>query len=214
MAKVWVYCWDHQRGGEGAHWGHSSLQVEGGSYISWWPQAANRDYMVDKDKNPTLAKILGKFIGTTNIYKVTHRCNANYQQDITAEGRPADFIAEIADGVLASQAIQRWWTGYAYEAASYHSIKKNCSTTVIRALRAGGSDAACGKVGAWDFFDKRRGWEPPDIISYLRRMKREQGDRVNLNGTAMQSASTVVTPQGTMRMCEVHGEPLLECTQC
>ena len=215
MAKVWVYCWNHQRGGDGAHWGHSSLQIESGPYISWWPQAEGRDYLVDQKKNPRLASFLGSIIGTTNVYTVKHRCNVNYQQDITAEGgRGADFLAEVATGVLNTTAIERWWTGYQHEAASYHVIKKNCSTTVIRALRAGGSDAACGKTGAVDFFDKRRGWEPTDIISYMRRMYRAQGSKVDLQGTAMAAASVVITPQGSVNMCEVHGEPLMSCSKC
>ena len=93
----------------------------------------------DAKKNPTLAKIMRKFIGTTNVYKVKHRCNTTLQADVTQEGRPADNVIEMANGVLDTDKIALWWRGYAYETASYHTIKKNCSTTVIRALRAGGA---------------------------------------------------------------------------
>ena len=216
MAKVWVYCWDHVRAGEGASWGHSSVQIEAGAYISWWPQASGRQYAVDQGKSPTLAKILRKFIGTTNVYKVTHRCNTSLQADVTQEGRPADDVIEIADGVLDTQKMSLWWTGYAYETASYHTIKKNCSTTVIRALRAGGSDKLLGKKTI-DFFSKQSGWEPTDIMAYLRQMNRALGDaKVNLRGMAANTPprrNSMVEGTG-VAMCEAHGEPLLTCGMC
>ena len=96
MAKVWVYNWNHVRGGEGAQWGHSSLQVEAGVYISWWPQSNDRQYVADKTKSPFLAKIVSGIYGTSNVYKVQHRCNPSYQADVTAEhGRSADTVVEI-----------------------------------------------------------------------------------------------------------------------
>lgn len=217
MAKVWVYCWDHVRGGEGASWGHSSLQIEGGAYISWWPSSDEpRNYTVDAKKNPTLAKIMRTFIGTTNVYKVKHRCNPTLQADVHQEGRAADDVIEIAEGVLDTHKISLWWKGYEYEKASYHTIKKNCSTTVIRALRAGGSDKAMKTVSV-DWFSKRGGWEPTDILAYLKQMNRALGDaKVNLRGQAATTPprrNSMV--QGTgVAMCEAHGQPLLSCTDC
>ncbi|MGG5809074.1 hypothetical protein [Falsiroseomonas sp. CW058] len=226
MGKVWVYNWNHVRGGEGAAWGHSAIQVEGGAYISWWPESENRQYMVDKSKNPKLAAFLGKVIGTTNIYKVRHRCHTSYLQDVQAEGRQADMVCEIANGVLNTDAIGRWWTGYAVEKASYHSIKKNCSTTVIRALRAGGSDShlTVKNLGTKaqflptvDFFSKRTGWEPTDIVAYLRLLNRALGDaKVNLNGAPATTPPPRNLPvQGSgVAMCEEHGFPLMTCPNC
>ncbi|WP_426956461.1 hypothetical protein [Muricoccus radiodurans] len=225
MAKVWVYSWNHVRGGTGAAWGHSSLQVESGPYISWWPSAdGERDYLVDRNKHPTMAKMLGKLIGTTNIYKVKHRCNPTLQADNHAEGRPPDDVVEIANGVLNTGAIETWWRGYAYETASYHSLKKNCSTTVIRALRAGGSDkhvsvkklGTKGKLGSIDFFSKQTGWEPTDIMAYLRLMNRSLGDaKVNMRGTASTTPPPRNEPvEGGVQMCMEHGQPLLSCTDC
>lgn len=214
MAKVWVYCWDHKRGGENASWGHSSLQIEAGPYISWWPQTEGRQYVVDNKKHKYMAKFVKWAVGTDNLYKVKHRQAASYVEDVQAEKRQAEFIAEIADGVLNTKAIEKWWKGYAYEAASYNTIKKNCSTTVIRALRAGGSDAACGKLGSVDFFDKRRGWEPNDIMSYMRTMQRKQGDKVKLDAKAMEFANTGVRGSGEIELCESHGQPLLTCSEC
>jgi hypothetical protein len=225
MARVWVYVWDHVRSGNGASWGHAAMLVEQGPYISWWPQAQGRDYLVDQDKNPTLAKLLGKIIGTTNVYKVRHRAANNYQQDCTTENRPADTVVLIADGVLDTVAIERWWRGYEYETASFHVIKKNCSTTVIRALRAGGSDKHLsvrklglrhGRVFGPDFLSKQTGWEPTDILAYLRLMNRSLGDeKVNMNGAGVTPPRRNTMVEGTgVAMCEEHGFPLLTCPNC
>ncbi len=226
MARVWVYNWNHVRGGDNAAWGHSSIQVEAGPYISWWPEAEGRQYTVDRTKSPKLASFLSMVIGTDNVYKVKHRCHTTYLQDVQAERRQADSVCLFANEVLNTTAIERWWRGYAYERASYHSIKKNCSTTVIRALRAGGSDKylTVKKVGTSanilptvDFFSKRKGWEPTDIMAYLRLLNRALGDiKVNLNG----QPDTTPPPrneavQGTgVNMCEAHGYPLLSCPEC
>ena len=219
MANVLVYLWNHTRGGSNAAWGHSSLQVEGGPYISWWPQSEGRQYLVDQDKSPRMASFIKKLIGTTNVYKVTHRCNPSYQHDINDEGgRGADQIVRIADGVLDTTRIERWWVGYAYESASYHVIKKNCSTTVIRALRAGGSDKHVGiGLGSSDFLSKRTGWEPTDIRSYLIAMNRKLGStRVDLNagGNNALGNNRPLPDNGGVAMCNEHNQPLLTCSAC
>jgi hypothetical protein len=220
MAKVWVYNWNHVRSGEGAQWGHSSFQVEGGVYISWWPQSEDRKYMADKTKSPFLAKIVSGIYGTSNVYKVQHRCNPSYQADVNAEkGKSADTVVEIADGVLDTKAITRWWRGYEYEKASYHVIKKNCSTTVIRALRAGGSDKHIsitklglkGRGPRLDFLSKHSGWEPTDVVTYLKLMNKSLGDqKVNMQGVPVR----VMPVEGSgVEFCE-HGVPMMTCVDC
>src|SRR5262249_34951743 len=101
------------------------------------------------------------------------RCAMSLLEDINMEERNPQIKVEIADGVLDEEAIERWWQRYNYEAASFHTIKKNCSTTVIRALRAGGSDRYA--LLAADWLSKRTGWEPTDVVDYLRRMARSVG---------------------------------------
>lgn len=225
MAKVWVYNWNHVRGGENAQWGHSSLQIEGGVYISWWPQKEGRQFMADKKKSPFLAKIVTHVYGTSSVYKVQHRCNGSYQADIDDEGgRGADIVVEIADGVLDTRAITRWWRGYEYEKASYHTIKKNCSTTVIRALRAGGSDShiSISKMGLkgrgprLDFLSKHSGWEPTDVVIYLKLLNQSLGsEKVNMNGRPANTVPVGNMPvEGTgVQFCE-HNVPMLTCINC
>src|SRR5262245_58874639 len=127
--SVEVYIWSHNRHDS---WGHSALQVRPGPYISWWPthDDEERHYTIDRRKHPGLAKIMGKLIGTTNVYKVKHRCAMSLLEDINMEERNPQIKVEIADGVLDEEPIERWWQRYNYEAASFHTIKKNCSTTV------------------------------------------------------------------------------------
>ncbi len=99
------------------------------------------------------------------------------QEDIVNEGRRPDEQYLIADGVLNTEKIIEWWKGYNYDTASYHVIKKNCSTTVIRALRAGGSDKHLrfGQL-SFDCLSKHTGWEPTDITAYLRELNRRLGN--------------------------------------
>src|SRR5258707_973102 len=121
--SVTVYIWSHDRT-EG--WGHSSVMVCPGPYISWWPSdSEDREYTVGQGN--IAARMI---VGTTNIYKVKHRTNNSLAEDIRDEGRQPQYIAEFHSGVLSEDAIDRWWQGYNYANASYHSIKKNCSTTV------------------------------------------------------------------------------------
>ncbi|MGG5889387.1 hypothetical protein ACLF3G_19805 [Falsiroseomonas sp. HC035] len=173
---------------------------------------------MDQDTHPRMAAFLGRVIGTTNVYKVKHRCNPSYQHDVSDEGgRGADMIVRIAAGVLDTEAMQRWWAGYAYESASYHVIKKNCSTTVIRALRAGGSDQHTRGFQATDFLSKRKGWEPTDIVAYLRDMNRKLGDKkVNLDASmnTLPKNNRPLPDNGGVAMCESHNQPLLTCSMC
>ncbi len=208
MAVTWVYIWSHSRS---TSWGHSSLQVEGGPYISWWPSLdEDRVYTIDVKKHPTLGSIMKSLIGTTNVYKVKHRCQESFIADVMAEGRQPQYKVRLADGVLDTDAIQKWWKGYNYEKASYHSIKKNCSTTVIRALRAGGSDRHVPIGHKNNPFSKYTGWEPTDIVSYLRTMERTIGkDKVDFDGQPSNSVEQL--GEG---MCRLHNQPLLTCTDC
>jgi hypothetical protein len=135
---VRVYIWEHDRT---SSWGHVSLEVMGTStYISWWPDFSEKPKH-HVGKNNVFAKL---FVGTTNLYKVKHTTNTSLQQDVNDEKKKPQYVAEFKDKVLNEKAIQLWWSGYAVQNASFDSLKKNCSTTVIRALRAGGSDDLLG----------------------------------------------------------------------
>lgn len=205
---VRVYIWEHSRADS---WGHSSLWVvDGGPYVSWWPQSEGRVYTIDKSRHSILAAMMKGIIGTTNVYKVRHATSGTYLEDKSKEGRDARWTFEIDDGVLNEDAIRRWWHGYNYETASYHTIKKNCTTTVIRGLRAGGSDQYVSYGQKGGPLSKYKGWEPTDLLSYMNSMVKGAKGRVELLGEAPE-----ILPEDLGEgICPLHGFPLMTCPNC
>ena len=104
---VTVYIWEHSREHS---WGHSSLQVEGGPYINWWPMG-NRTYTIDKKKHKHLAGIMKKMVGTTQVFKAAHKTNNSLQADIFAEERHPAWEVRLAKGVLDEKKINDPITG-------------------------------------------------------------------------------------------------------
>ncbi len=219
---VKIFVWKHNRQGR---WGHTSLKIDEANYVSWWPQKEGRNYWVNSKKHPKWAGLLKKLAGTDNIYKVKHDTSASYAVDVQKERGHATTTVTIADGVLNKQKMTAWWHLYNKESASYHTIKKNCSVTVIRALRAGGSDQYVPQTLRDSNTSKYDGWEPPHILNYLREMQRtlapkkvgtlapkkvEFSDDEQLE--EIQSVSEVTG--GGVEMCTAHGFPLLECPHC
>jgi hypothetical protein len=213
-----VFVWEHTRSG---NWGHASLSVgdphSTGTYVSWWPDYKNnapRTYMVDKNKDPKLAKILKDVVGTDNIYK-TRAKSFSYLHDRNEDGTPAVKIT-IADNVLDEEKIKIWWADYNGSKHSYHTIKKNCSTTVIRALRAGGSDKYVSVIHRDNFgLSKYTGWEPNHIVNYLREMEGNLAKgKITFEETNRSVAIEKSNGQGGVEMCEEHGYPLATCPDC
>ena len=217
--SVTVYIWAHSRA---TRWGHSSLLVGTGCYVSWWPSGDSaRTYKVNRIKSPTKALFLKGLLGTDNIYKTEAVTAKDYNDDVRQEGGEADVIVKIADKVLNEDDIRIWWKSYSHNKASYHSIKKNCSTTVIRALRAGGSDQFVPLLSRDTFgLSKYTGWEPTDIKKYLKRMAKKLNGKDGDKITFTESAKAVVVeakaperPEG-VPWCDEHNFPLYTCPDC
>jgi len=125
----------------GGGWGHSSLEVGGqppaGIYISWWPG--------DLDgRHPTFAE------------------NMKFEQDLSLEGHPSHTFR--FDG-LDERAIKVWWMRWRGSSIMYSVAGKNCSSTVAKALQAGGSETFA-KVAKWD--SSTVVWRPATLAAYAR----------------------------------------------
>ena len=135
VLRVWNSA---KNGGDG--WGHSSLEVGGappaGVYISWWPG--------DLDgRLPAFAE------------------NNSFEQDLKLEGHPsATFWLEGLD----ERAIKLWWMRWRSSSMMYLWEGKNCSSTVAKALQAGGSDRFAKVVG----WNSPIMWTPSSLASYAR----------------------------------------------
>jgi hypothetical protein len=224
--SVKVYIWAHSRKDR---WGHSSVQIGDDCYISWWPSSTSvstRTYWADRTTAPKKAKFIKSIFGTDNIYKTTAVQSVNYWDDRALEGGDADVICTIADNVLNETNIRTWWKAYNHDQASYHSIKKNCSTTVIRALRAGGSDSKVPLTRRDTFgLSKYTGWEPTDITTYLRAMakkvNKENDEKISFNDSEVAETVTKKKSGGEgggrptgVAWCEEHDFPLYTCPNC
>ena len=133
--------WNSAKQGGGG-WGHSSLEIGGappaGIYISWWPG--------DLDgKLPSFAE------------------NNSFQKDLQLEGQPS-FTFDLIG--LDERAMKFWWMRWRRSSMNlfYMWAGKNCSSTVAKALQAGGSDDVA-HVAGW----RAPGiWFPSTLASYAR----------------------------------------------
>jgi len=116
---VTVFVWNYL--GKDVAWGHASLQLSTGTYISWWPQGQNRQSM------PLLPQ----------VYTVDAYPNQTYADDVNLEfGHEPDW--RLIVGGLDESKIQNWWQGFK-TTHQWSTLVQNCSTTVADALWAGGA---------------------------------------------------------------------------
>jgi hypothetical protein len=132
ILRIW-----HSAKKSGGGWGHSSLEVGGappaGIYISWWPG--------DLD---------GRVPGFAESMK--------YEKDVDLEGQPNETFR--ING-LDERAIKVWWMKWRASSTMYVAAGKNCSSTVAKALEAGGAERLA-KSSGWEV------WTPAKLASYAR----------------------------------------------
>jgi len=135
-----VYVWEPTK----TTWGHASMRLDDGTYISWWPQRAGK------------SKCNCGYIFTSPAYQ-----NRNYYQDKRDEGRPPDKAYRIRN--LNEEKIREWWENWKKD-LDWSSLSRNCSTTIAEGLKAGGADG-----GFWN--NHNYPWTPEDIIDLVEGMK-------------------------------------------
>lgn len=102
-------------------YGHASLQLENGTYISFWPQL----------KEDRKAKVEGtklEMLGDRPASKLT------YIEDVTEEEKKPEQKIQLPKGALNETQISKWWNNYD---AKYNVLTNNCATVVYRALCQG-----------------------------------------------------------------------------
>lgn len=106
------------------NYGHAGLRVRNGApsndtYVSWWPEETGfwRSYRI-----------------VTGVPATQHRVVGT---DLSDEGaRDPEHIIQV--GRLDEGAIVAWWGRWRMN-LSYRLVDRNCCTTVVRALEAGGA---------------------------------------------------------------------------
>jgi hypothetical protein len=141
---------------KGERWGHSSLQVGGpppaGIYISWWPGDLAGKY-------PTFAE------------------GMKLEQDLALEGTPdATFNLDGLD----ERAIKFWWMRWRGSSTMYVVAGKNCSSTVAKALQAGGADSLVSS-GGWK--SPPAFWTPASLSAYARAIRAGQATKGRLSSS-------------------------------
>jgi hypothetical protein len=129
---VTLYIWYPAINGE-LQVGHTSLDIDGDEYVSFWP--------ADGDSNSQRKKKKVAFSSSSWTY------SESYDEDIKEEGRRAQQIIKIRG--LNEKEMIRWWEDFHAEAQSrkFHLIGNNCSTVVAQCLYRGFKKR---KGGFWD----------------------------------------------------------------
>jgi RHS repeat-associated protein len=136
-----LYIWKGYNG----DWGHSSLKLNDGTYISWWPQDINHEY----------TSPLGSLAPA--LFEADARVNQTYDLDRTLERHKESQIIHLDN--LDEGAIRDWWEKFK-RSHKYNSTGQNCSTTVVDALEAGGSGRHL------IMYPKPMVWAPEDVQRY------------------------------------------------
>eukprot|EP00919_Chromeraceae_sp_WS-2016_P037664 GHVR01089945.1.p1 GENE.GHVR01089945.1~~GHVR01089945.1.p1 ORF type:complete len:161 (+),score=16.95 GHVR01089945.1:143-625(+) len=155
MATVYVWTKDILK----IYWGHASLKLTDGTYISWGPWDRKLKASGTNAVNPIKA-----FTG------VKSRKMPSYEKDVEAEGKPADLDAttQLPD-ILNEEIIKNWWHNFE---GPYHATEQNCCNVVYQALREGGSNSYVDS-DTRNWAEKPGIWYPSSIDTYAKAIKPE-----------------------------------------
>eukprot|EP00920_Eleutheroschizon_duboscqi_P022673 GHVT01055169.1.p1 GENE.GHVT01055169.1~~GHVT01055169.1.p1 ORF type:complete len:151 (+),score=1.53 GHVT01055169.1:119-571(+) len=104
-------------------YGHSSLRLNDGTYISWWPRSKSK-----KDGTPAM---LGGEPGVCSTFEEDKDAESTRPND----PKEPDETIQIPSTALDENKIRRWWNNYS---GNYNGVSNNCATIVYTALREGG----------------------------------------------------------------------------
>jgi hypothetical protein len=159
--QLTVYVWSYR--GSTEAWGHASLQLIDGTYISWWPS---------QPRQPLLPVPFNQMPLLGNIYSAPAIPNRTFVADALAEGSdytpPISLAPDYAIGitVLNNAPIKNWWAAFSTDPNSlWKTLNQNCSTTVADALFAGDVN----RILTHNEYTKFRAitiWTPADVVDF------------------------------------------------
>jgi RHS repeat-associated protein len=136
--------------GTGTNWGHASILLDDGTYVSWWPGAP------DDPANPNI------IVEDGGKHFARNAREANYGEDVKGEGHGPD--EDIYINTLDEGAIAKWWIAFKKNRV-WDSFNRNCSTAVTDALKSGGAERF-EKVPQNRFFPM----SPQDSLDYAKKL--------------------------------------------
>lgn len=120
---VMVHVWPFTAPVGNHNWGHVSLKLEDGTYISWWPQG-DAVHAKEGGAGPLSA------IFSAKGYKST------YDKDCRLEGSPPTLVYSIK-APLDQKAMRDWWNTDG-AGTTWSSGTNNCATVIKTVLCVGG----------------------------------------------------------------------------
>lgn len=145
-----VFVWKFTGSGPNDNWGHASIRLDDGTYISWWPGGQR----TPPDSNKYDAPALPPDYARDRQLEGADRGHP--------EGIDPDIIIHLSG--LDENAISQWWNSFK-ASHTWSTRSQNCSTTVADALKAGGATPVHHPLI----------WTPQDIESYARYLKYHEG---------------------------------------
>jgi len=144
-----VYIWKYR--GSTVAWGHASLSLSNGTYISWWPSPAGRD--------PKISSSL------SDIYTADPIIGRKFENDVRDEQQNPDQIIYING--LDEAAIEKWWNDFRKN-NKWKTLSTNCSFVAAQGLKVGG-----GGQPWWVSADNLV-WTPTDVAGFARDVQRQK----------------------------------------
>jgi hypothetical protein len=146
-----VYVWTYR--GKDEAWGHASMELDDGTYISWWPEKETLDSI--------------PFV--EDIYTADAIKNRTFAQDVVGEDSKMPDVTISING-LDENAIAVWWNQFKNDPNNkWKTLSQNCSTTVAEALKAGNASTPW-----WDFWSSWNiVWTPADVEEFARAINKK-----------------------------------------
>ena len=138
-----VHIWRYR--GKSEAWGHTSMTLEDGTHISWWPSGTRYDH---KKLVP-------------NIYTADPNDPQTFSDDVDMEKQEPDVQIEI--DCLDESEIKDWWLSFK-KSNKWKTLSQNCSTTVADGLKAGGAKVKGQDIGA----SCNIVWKPDDVEKFAK----------------------------------------------
>ena len=139
LGLLTVHIWDYK--GSADAWGHTSITLEDGTHISWWPGPQR----------------VGTIPGTP-IFVAKAIPNQELADDIRLEQRLPSRNIRITG--LDETAIKNWWNSFKVK-NKWQTLNQNCSTTAAEGLIAGGGANYSTGGQTWHVV-----WSPNDVTNF------------------------------------------------